>query len=90
MNLQTRLELQAAVQQLIDNFMTNNRVSPSLMEDALNKVMVGLKDAVMTEYLIQQQQQMEEILKAGEQANADAESSTEAVKEEENGESIED
>jgi glycerol-3-phosphate responsive antiterminator len=90
MNLQTRLELQAAVQQLIDNFMTSNRVSPSLMEDALNKVMVGLKDAVMTEYLIQQQQQMEEILKAGEQANADAESSTEAVKEEENGESIED
>jgi len=90
MNLQTRLELQAAVQQLIDNFMTNNRVSPSLMEDALNKVMVGLKDAVMTEYLIQQQQQMEEILKAGEQANADTEPSTEAVKEEENGESIED
>jgi len=90
MNLQKRLELQAAVQQLIDNFMTSNRVSPSLMEDALNKVMVGLKDAVMTEYLIQQQQQMEEILKAGEQANADAESSTEAVKEEENGESIED
>lgn len=89
MNLQKRLELQAAVQQLIDNFMTSNRVSPSLMEDALNKVMVGLKDAVMTEYLIQQQQQMEEILKAGEQANADAESSTEAVKEEENGESIE-
>ena len=90
MNLQTRLELQAAVQQLIDNFMTNNRVSPSLMEDALNKVMVGLKDAVMTEYLIQQQQQMEEILKAGEQANADTEPSIEAVKEEENGESIED
>lgn len=90
MNLQTRLELQAAVQQLIDNFMTSNRVSPSLMEDALNKVMVGLKDAVMTEYLIQQQQQMEEILKAGEQANAVTGPPIEPEKEEENGESIED
>lgn len=90
MNLQTRLELQAAVQQLIDDFMNKNRVSPSMMEDALNKVMINIKDLVITEFLIQQQQQMEEILKAGEQANAVTGPPIEPTKEEENGESIED
>ena len=51
MNLQTRLEVQGATQQWVASFMTQYNISPSMMEDALNKVLCTLKDQVMIEFL---------------------------------------
>lgn len=50
-NLQARLEVQGATQQWVASFMTQYNISPSMMEDALNKVLCTLKDEVMIEFL---------------------------------------
>ena len=50
--LQVRLEVQGAVQSWIDSFMLNNGVSASVMEDALNKALVSLKDKAIQECII--------------------------------------
>ena len=51
MNLQTRLEVQGATQQWVDSFMQQYNISPSMMEDALTKVLCNLKDQVVLELL---------------------------------------
>jgi hypothetical protein len=61
-NLQTRLELQGAVQQWTASFMQNNGISAAMMEDALNKVLLKLKDRVLEEFLIEQQQAYEQAM----------------------------
>lgn len=53
MNQQQRIELQATVLQMVDSFMVNNQISASDMEDALNKVMVQLKDRILSNVLIE-------------------------------------
>lgn len=60
MNLQQRAELQATIQQWIENFMQNNQILASDMEDALNKAMIKLKDQVILEMLIEQAQLMQQ------------------------------
>lgn len=50
--LQTRLELQAAVQQWIDSFMAQHNISPAMMDDALSKALLNIKELVVQEYLI--------------------------------------
>ena len=61
MNLQMRLEIQAAVQQWMESFMQQYNVPAYVMEDAMNKALSNLKDKVMVEFLtaaaMQQQQQ---------------------------------
>lgn len=61
MNLQMRLEIQAAVQQWMESFMQQYNVPAYAMEDAMNKALSNLKDKVMVEFLtaaaMQQQQQ---------------------------------
>ena len=62
MNLQTRLELQGSLQQWIDSTMTQFNISAAQMEDAMSKVMLSLKDKVLQDYLIEQQQAYEQAM----------------------------
>lgn len=51
MDFQTRLELQGAVQQWVASFMQQYQIPAAAMEDALNKVLLGIKDQVVYELL---------------------------------------
>lgn len=53
-SIQLRLELQASLQQWIDSTMQQYDISSAMMEDAVTKVLVQLKDKVFQEYLIEQ------------------------------------
>lgn len=57
--LQVRLELQGSIQQYIENFL-NQGIPATMMEDALNKVLLFVKDKAVTEFLISAQTQQEE------------------------------
>lgn len=64
---QFRLEVQSGVKQILDGFMTANNITPSMMEDAINKYLVSLKDKVLQEFItaasqppIQKQTEQEE------------------------------
>ena len=74
--LQTPLELQGAVQQWVDSFMVQHNISPAMMDDALSKALLNIKELVIQEYLIaaqmassNQQEDVEEV--PDEQDNAD-------------------
>ena len=56
MNLQTRLELQGSLQNWVDSTMTQFNISAAQMEDAMSKVMLNLKDRVLQDYLLEQQE----------------------------------
>ena len=60
MSLQQRIELQGAIQQWIDSFMINNQIDAATMEDALNKVLIKIKDQVINEMLIEAASQIQE------------------------------
>lgn len=64
MNEQQRLEVQTAIQQYIDSLMTTYSISASMIEDAMNKVLIGIKDKSIAEFLqaVQKQQQHQEEL----------------------------
>lgn len=49
--LELRIRVQGMVKQWVNNFMLSNGVSATIMEDALNKVISELKDAVMQEFI---------------------------------------
>jgi len=53
-SIQLRLELQASLQQWIDSTMQQYNISSAMMEDAVTKILVQLKDKVFQEYLIEQ------------------------------------
>lgn len=53
-SIQLRLELQASLQQWIDSTMQQYDISSAMMEDAVTKVLVQLKDKVFQEYLVEQ------------------------------------
>lgn len=53
-SIQLRLELQVSLQQWIDSTMQQYDISPAMMEDAITKALVQLKDKVFQEYLIEQ------------------------------------
>lgn len=54
MNYQLRLELQVSLSQWIKDVMANYNISATMMEDALNKALLDIKDKVHEELLIQQ------------------------------------
>lgn len=60
MNLQTRLELELSAQQWADSIMSNFNISAADMENALTKVILNLKQKVLQDYLIEQQQNYQE------------------------------
>lgn len=83
-NLQLRFELQASLQQYIKDIMQQYQIPASMVEDALNKILVNIKEQVWLDYLAEQQQAMYEAQMAAQQQ---AESSIQEEQEEEvNGE----
>lgn len=48
---QQRLETQTAVSSWVNWFMSQNHISASVMEDALNKALLPLKDQVVQEFI---------------------------------------
>ncbi len=56
-NLQKRVQVQAAVNEWVSNFMRDNNLSASIMEDALSKTLLSIKDQAMREFLIYVQTQ---------------------------------
>lgn len=50
-NLQMRLEVQGAIQQWVASFMQEYHIPAWMMEDALNKVLLVLKDQTVTDLL---------------------------------------
>jgi hypothetical protein len=73
--LQLRFELQGSLQQWVNSTMQQYNISAAMMEDAMSKVLLSLKDKVWQDYLLEQQ-------KAYEAAIA---SSTQNLEEEDNG-----
>ena len=57
MNYQLRLELQGAVNQWVESFMSNNEISPSMMDDALSKALLRVRELALQEYIAQAQAQ---------------------------------
>lgn len=51
-DLQKRMEVQASVIEWIDFFMKQNNISASMMEDALSKALISIKDKAVKEFLI--------------------------------------
>lgn len=49
MNLRTQYEVKGATQQWVASFMQQHHISASVMIDALNSVLINLKDAVIQE-----------------------------------------
>jgi len=50
-NEQKRIEVYSAIDQYLGSFMVQNQVPASMMEDALNKCMLNLKDRVVQEFI---------------------------------------
>lgn len=51
LDLEMRLRVQAMVQQMNESFMVNNGVPASMMEDALTKVLLTLKEKAYQEFI---------------------------------------
>lgn len=66
--LQTRLELQASLQQWINSMMSQYSIPASMMEDALTKALIPLKDQILQEYLTLQAQAYQKALEQSAQA----------------------
>ena len=47
-----RMRIQGAVQEFVESFMKQNNLSAAVMEDAMNKSMVWLKDQVLKETVL--------------------------------------
>lgn len=62
-DLQKRMEVQASVIEWIDFFMKQNNVSASMMEDALSKALISIKDKAIKEFLVfaQAQAQIDQV-----------------------------
>ena len=50
--LQTRLELQSMVQQWVNATMQQYDISPSMMDDALSKALLSIRELTIQEFLI--------------------------------------
>ena len=60
MNYQLRLELQGAVNQWVESFMSNNGISTSMMDDALSKALLRVRELALQEYIAQAQAQAQQ------------------------------
>lgn len=58
-NYEMRFQVQATLQQLVESFMQQNNLSAAVVEDALNKVTLYVKDLAVKELLVSLQQQPE-------------------------------
>lgn len=77
MNYQLRLELQGAVNQWVESFMSNNGISPSMMDDALSKALLRVRELALQEYIAQAQAQAQQAQIEEEQNEQDNEDTVE-------------
>ena len=77
MNYQLRLELQGAVNQWVESFMSNNGISPSMMDDALWKALLRVRELALQEYIAQAQAQAQQAQIEEEQNEQDNEDTVE-------------
>ena len=54
-NLRLRFELQASMQQYIQDIMQQYQIPAYMIEDALNKILINIKEQVWKDYLVEQQ-----------------------------------
>lgn len=59
-DFELRLRLQNTLQNYVDEVMISNNVSAAMMEDALNKVLVNLKEKVLVEFIAAASQPVQE------------------------------
>lgn len=81
-DFEVRMRIQGAVQEFVEGFMAQNQISAAVMEDALNKAMLYVKDLATKELVVslaQQQQQQPVTQSINEPATSESE------KKEENG-----
>lgn len=57
--LQLRFELQGSLQQWVNSTMQQYNISAAMMEDAMSKILLSLKDKVWQDYLLEQQKAYE-------------------------------
>lgn len=55
-----KLQVEGATQQWVDSFMLNNNIPASIMEAALTKVLLSVKDKVIVDYLMEMQNNQQE------------------------------
>lgn len=60
--LELRFELQSSLQQWVDSIMQRYNISAAMMEDAMSKILLSLKDKAWQEYLLEQQKAYAEML----------------------------
>lgn len=60
-NEQKRIEVYNALNQLLGGFMMQNQVSASMMEDALSRCLLSIKDQVFQEFINAAVQESEQI-----------------------------
>jgi hypothetical protein len=53
MNIQTKIQIDETVYEMIINFMEQNQISAIDMEGALNKTLLRLKDSIMKSFLVE-------------------------------------
>ena len=58
--LNIKMQVEGATQQWVDSFMQNNNIPASIMEGALTKVLLSLKDKIIVDYLMEMQNPREE------------------------------
>lgn len=71
-----RIRVYETLNEYINSLMSNNNVPAAMMEDAINKILVNLKDKVMTEFIIAASQPPmdnapEEVIQEEEEVNGD-------------------
>lgn len=49
---QFRIEVQTSVKNFVDDLIITNNIPAAMMEDALNKVLVDIKDQVLREFIV--------------------------------------
>lgn len=72
MNLQLRAEVQASALQWANNLMVNYNVPAAMIEDAVNALLVKLKEQILVDTIAERMQQEEASLNEGED-NGDGE-----------------
>ena len=54
--IQTRLELQGMIQQWVNSVMNQYNISPSMMDDALSKALLSIRELALQEFIVAAQQ----------------------------------
>ena len=60
---QFRIEIQTSVENWLNSFMQQNNIPAAMMEDAINKALIGIKEKVLQEFIMAASQPPQEEVK---------------------------